>query len=162
MKFLALDIASKTGWAIQDENGNVQSGTTDFHPRKNEDDSVRLLMFGDWLLQRLNGEVKSIFYEEVLFTPRFQSGAVLNEMRGVLKFIAAKKGVPVYGIPVGTIKKTVSGRGDAKKNRMITVMAATYRDQKIIDDNQADALAVLWTACGKFNINRPKNAEELF
>ena len=162
MKVLALDMASRTGWAMQDDNGLVKSGTMDFRVKKTEDDSLRLRLFGDWLLQRIAEGVEMIFFEKVLFTPRFQSGAVLNEFRGVLKYIANKKGVKIYGIPVPTIKKKVAGKGSAKKNRMIAVMSHTYTDQHILDDNQADALGVLWVGCEMFGLPRPRNAEELF
>ena len=155
-------MASRTGWAIQDSNGNVISGTADFRLKKNEDDSVRLRLFGDWVLQRISEGVEVVFFEKVLFTPRFQAGAVLNELRGVLKYICSKKGIKIYGFPVSTIKKKVTGKGSAKKNRMISVMGNTYTDQNILDDNQADALGVLWVGCGALGLPRPKNAEELF
>ena len=45
---------------------------------------------------------------------------------------------------------------------MISVMGNTYTDQNILDDNQADALGVLWVGCGALGLPRPKNAEELF
>lgn len=50
------------------------------------------------------------------------------------------RGVP-EGIPVGTIKKHATGKGNASKDEMIEAMKA--RGHSPADDNEADALALL-------------------
>ncbi|MFP5382262.1 MAG: hypothetical protein ACLGG4_08355, partial [Gammaproteobacteria bacterium] len=50
-------------------------------------------------------------------------------------------GVPYQGVPVGTIKKHVTGKGNASKDEMMAAMRA--RGYLPTDDNEADALALL-------------------
>jgi hypothetical protein len=54
---------------------------------------------------------------------------------------AELRGVPYEGIPVGTIKKHATGRGNADKQAMIT--AARAKGFSPVDDNEADAIAIL-------------------
>jgi Holliday junction resolvasome RuvABC endonuclease subunit len=52
--------------------------------------------------------------------------------------------VPYLGVPVGTIKKHVTGKGNAGKAEVIVAMRVRGFSPK--DDNEADALALLtWT-----------------
>lgn len=49
--------------------------------------------------------------------------------------------IPYQGVPVGTIKKHATGKGNASKDAMIA--AARERGLDPQDDNEADALALL-------------------
>ena len=49
--------------------------------------------------------------------------------------------MPYQGVPVGTIKKHASGKGNAPKQAMID--AARQRGFNPADDNEADAIAIL-------------------
>jgi Holliday junction resolvasome RuvABC endonuclease subunit len=49
--------------------------------------------------------------------------------------------IPYQGVPVGTIKKHATGKGNASKEEMIA--AARAKSFNPTDDNQADALALL-------------------
>ena len=51
--------------------------------------------------------------------------------------------IPHTGVPVGTIKKHATGKGNASKDDMIEAARALYPDQAIEDDNQADALCLM-------------------
>ena len=52
--------------------------------------------------------------------------------------------VPYLGVPVGTIKKHATGKGNAGKAEVIAAMRTKGFRPK--DDNEADALALLtWT-----------------
>jgi len=51
------------------------------------------------------------------------------------------RGVPYQGVPVGTIKKFLTGQGNANKQAMID--AARARGFSPVDDNEADAIAIL-------------------
>ena len=54
---------------------------------------------------------------------------------------AELRGVPYQGVPVGTVKRHATGRGNASKEEMI--VAAHARGFRPSDDNEADALAIL-------------------
>jgi Holliday junction resolvasome RuvABC endonuclease subunit len=49
--------------------------------------------------------------------------------------------IPYQGVPVGTIKKHATGKGNASKDEMIAAMKALGHSPT--DDNEADALALL-------------------
>jgi hypothetical protein len=51
------------------------------------------------------------------------------------------RGIPYEGVPVGTIKRQATGRGNAPKQAMID--AARARGFSPADDNEADAIAIL-------------------
>jgi Holliday junction resolvasome RuvABC endonuclease subunit len=51
------------------------------------------------------------------------------------------RGIPYQGVPVGSIKKHATGKGNASKEMMIA--AAKARGFRPADDNEADALAIL-------------------
>ena len=50
-------------------------------------------------------------------------------------------GIPYEGVPVGTIKRFATGKGNADKAAMVAAMKA--RGFNPADDNEADALALL-------------------
>ena len=52
-----------------------------------------------------------------------------------------KRAVPYQGIPVGTIKRAATGKGNANKEAMVAAMRARGYDPET--DNDADALALL-------------------
>ena len=58
--------------------------------------------------------------------------------------------IPYTGIPVGTIKKSACGKGNAGKQEIIDAMVA--RGHSPVDDNEADALALLYYGIG-LNLN---------
>jgi Holliday junction resolvasome RuvABC endonuclease subunit len=62
----------------------------------------------------------------------------------VLTAWAELRGVPYEGVPVGTIKRHATGKGNANKDAMIA--AARARGFSPADDNEADAIAILFWA----------------
>ena len=48
---------------------------------------------------------------------------------------------PYEGIGVGTIKKHITGKGNANKEEVIDAVSSKIR--QVEDDNEADALAIL-------------------
>jgi Holliday junction resolvasome RuvABC endonuclease subunit len=54
---------------------------------------------------------------------------------------AEQHNIPYSGVPVGTIKKHVCGKGNASKEDMVVAMQLL--GHPVTDDNEADALALL-------------------
>jgi Holliday junction resolvasome RuvABC endonuclease subunit len=52
--------------------------------------------------------------------------------------------VPYQGVPVGTIKRHATGRGNADKAAVIEAIQA--KGHPVTNDNEADALALLYWA----------------
>jgi Holliday junction resolvasome RuvABC endonuclease subunit len=50
--------------------------------------------------------------------------------------------IPYQGVPVGTIKKHATGKGNASKDEMVASVRA--RGHNPADDNEADAIALLY------------------
>ena len=51
-------------------------------------------------------------------------------------------GIPYAGVPVGTIKKHATGKGNANKETMIE--SAVNRGHRPKDDNEADAISLAY------------------
>ena len=62
-------------------------------------------------------------------------------MLGVLSAWCEEHGVAYQGVPVGTIKAFATGKGNADKAAVIAAVQA--RGFSPLDDNEADAIAIL-------------------
>lgn len=142
--FLALDLATKTGWAASDGKV-ITSGTQSFtFDARYEGGGMRFLRFNNWL-DKMAGlmVIERIAFEEV--RQRAASVAAGHVYGGFLAHLTSwceANKVPYEGIPVGTIKKHAAGAGNAGKDAIIKAMRAKGHDPK--DDNEADALALLY------------------
>jgi len=140
---LALDLGTTTGWALRGYDGLITSGTVSFKPSRFDGGGMRYLRFTNWLseMDRLAGPIEAIFYEEVRNHKGVDASHVYGGLMAVLTAWAEMRGVPYQGVPVGTIKKSATGKGNASKTMMIE--AARARGFSPKDDNEADAIAIL-------------------
>jgi len=140
---LALDLGTTTGWALRDHTGRIISGSQSFKPQRFEGGGMRFLRFKRWLteLKAHADGIDALVFEEVR---RHASTDAAHAYGGFLATLTAwceHHGVPYQGVPVGTIKKHVTGKGNASKDEMMAAMRA--RGYLPTDDNEADALALL-------------------
>ena len=140
---LALDLGTTTGWALRDRTGRITSGSQSFKPQRFEGGGMRYLRFGRWIseIQTSVSELQFLYFEEVR---RHASTDAAHAYGGFLATLTAwceHHGVSYQGVPVGTIKKHATGKGNASKDEMMAAMRA--RGYLPTDDNQADALALL-------------------
>ena len=140
---LALDLGTTTGWAIRGFDGLITSGTVSLKPSRYDGGGMRYLRFTNWLteIDRLSGPIEAIFYEEVRRHVATDAAHVFGGLLAVLTSWAELRGVPYQGVPVGTIKRHATGKGNAPKAAMIH--AARVRGFSPADDNEADAIAIL-------------------
>ena len=140
---LALDLGTTTGWALHGFDGLITSGTTSFKPGRYDGGGMRYLRFTNWLteIDRLSGPIEAIWFEEVRRHAGTDAAHVYGGLMATLTAWAELRGVPYEGVPVGTIKKHATGRGNADKKAMIA--AARARGFSPADDNEADAIAIL-------------------
>ncbi|MBX6741550.1 MAG: hypothetical protein IRY87_05815 [Acetobacteraceae bacterium] len=140
---LALDLGTTTGWALRRRDGGITSGTVTFRPSRFEGGGMRFLRFRGWLAEvsDLSGGLARIAFEEV----RAHAGTDAAHLYGgFLAHLAAwceERGIAYEGVPVGTIKRFATGRGNADKAAMVAAMCA--RGFTPADDNEADAIALL-------------------
>jgi hypothetical protein len=140
---LALDLGTTTGWALRSHDGLITSGTVSFRPGRFDGGGMRYLRFTNWLteLDRLSGPIAAIWFEEVRAHRGVDASHVFGGFLATLTTWAELRGVPYQGVPVGTIKRFFSGKGNAPKEAMIA--AARARGFSPADDNEADAIAIL-------------------
>lgn len=140
---MALDLGTTTGWAIRGYDGLITSGTASFKPGRYDGGGMRYLRFTNWLteMDRLSGPIAAIHFEEVRRHVGTDAAHVFGGLLAVLTSWAELRGVSYQGVPVGTIKKFLTGQGNANKQAMID--AARARGFSPADDNEADAIAIL-------------------
>jgi len=140
---LALDLGTTTGWALHGADGLITSGTVSFRPGRFDGGGMRYLRFSNWLteIDRLSGPVETIWFEEVRRHVGTDAAHVFGGLLATLTAWAELSGIPYGGVPVGTIKKFATGKGNANKVAMMTAVRA--RGFSPADDNEADAIAIL-------------------
>ena len=143
---LALDLGTTTGWALRGHDGLITSGTVCFRPRRFDGGGMRYLRFTNWLTEvdRMSGPISAIWFEEVRRHAGTDAAHVYGGLMATLTAWAELRGVPYEGVPVGTIKRHATGKGNAPKQAMIE--AARARGFDPADDNEADAIALLMWA----------------
>ncbi|SFL05569.1 crossover junction endodeoxyribonuclease RuvC [Falsiroseomonas stagni] len=140
---LALDLGTTTGWAVRSADGGITSGTMTFKPTRFEGGGMRFLRFRGWLaeLANLSGGVARIVFEEVRAHAGTDAAHIYGGFLGTLTAWCEEHDVPYEGVPVGTIKRYATGKGNADKAKMVAAMQA--RGFAPADDNEADAIALL-------------------
>jgi hypothetical protein len=147
---LALDLGTTTGWALRSRDGGITSGTMTFKPSRFEGGGMRYLRFRHWLgdIARLASGLERIVFEEVRAHAGTDAGHIYGGFLGLLTAWCEQRAVPYEGVPVGTIKRFATGRGNADKAAMIAAIRARGFDPA--DDNEADAIALLlWATEGQ-------------
>ncbi|WP_375613944.1 MULTISPECIES: crossover junction endodeoxyribonuclease RuvC [unclassified Bartonella] len=141
---LCLDLGTKTGWALRDADGFITSDTEHFQSRRFEGGGMRYLRFKKWLteLKRSVDEIDAVYFEEVRRHVGTDASHVYGGFLATLTAWCEHHQIPYEGIPVGTIKKAMTGKGNASKEEMIKAMRA--KGHAPCDDNEADALAILY------------------
>jgi Holliday junction resolvasome RuvABC endonuclease subunit len=143
---LALDLGTTTGWALRTSDSRITSGTITFKPSRFEGGGMRYLRFRRWLAEiaDLAGGLGRIAFEEVRSHAGTDAAHIYGGFLGQLTAWCEERAIPYEGVPVGTIKRFATGKGNAGKEAVIAAMRA--RGFAPADDNEADALALLlWT-----------------
>jgi Holliday junction resolvasome RuvABC endonuclease subunit len=89
-----------------------------------------------------------IVFEEVRSHAGTDAAQIYGGLMGQVEVLGETKKIPYEGVPVGTIKKHATGKGNANKLMMITAMQALGHNP--VDDNEADALALLRWAIERY------------
>jgi hypothetical protein len=138
---LAIDLGTTTGWAMRDVAGLVTSGTASFKPGRYDGGGMRYLRFSRWMDEIGAAGLSGIWFEEVRRHAGTDAAHVYGGLMATLTSWAELRAIPYAGVPVGTIKKHATGKGNANKDAMIA--AAVARGFTPVDDNEADAIALL-------------------
>ena len=134
-KILALDIATKTGWATA-----TSSGTWDLKPNRGESEGMRVVRFKAKVRELLKlEEITVVVYERPAGIHK-SSIMVASEMIGVLKDLCEEQKVHYASYSAKEIKKHATGNGNSNKEKMIAAAVLKFPNTTILDDNHADAL----------------------
>jgi len=146
---IALDLATKTGWAMATVNPagkiQIQSGVESFAPKGHiEGAGMRYLRFSRWLdeMHRMVRFERLSFEEVKQRAASVAAGHMYGGFMATLTAWCEANAVPYEGVGVGTIKKHLTDNGGASKEAMMAAIIAKGHSPK--DDNEADALALLY------------------
>jgi hypothetical protein len=136
-------LGTQLGWAIQLSGGSIESGTVSFRPSRHDGGGMRYLRFRGWLdaVGSDAGTLTAIHFEEVRRHLGTDAAHVHGGMLATLTAWCEQHRVPYQGVPVGTIKHHITGKGNADKQAVID--AVRSRGFNPADDNEADAIAIL-------------------
>lgn len=141
---LALDLGTATGFAFSGAKGSVISGTWDLRmkDKKLRTEGSRFIL----LKQQLDAThsalpITKVYYEDVKRHVGTQAAHVYGGLKAHVLSWCDERGIPYEGVGVGTIKKSFTGKGNAKKHEMIA--ECLRRGYEPADDNEADAIAIL-------------------
>jgi len=148
---LCLDLGSTTGWALLTTAAggfHVLSGVWDFRPGRFDGAGIRYVKFRGQLVELLKTvPVDAVFFEEVRRHVGADAARVYGALFGVVTSLCEERAIPYEGIPVGTIKRSWTGKGNASKDLMVAECNA--RGYQTTDDNECDAIALAHFAHGR-------------
>lgn len=148
MIILTLDLGTNTGWSLLKKDGSIVSGTASFRPGRFEGGGMRFLRFEKWLNEMSEiCNIDAVYFEEVRRHIGVDAAHIYGGFLATLTSWCEELKLPHEGVPVGSIKKFATGKGNANKQAVIKAMEALGHRPK--DDNEADALALLHFACEK-------------
>lgn len=141
MNILALDCATKTGWACL-RDGHIESGVQDFTKRRGESNGIMFFRFRQWLNTFKYSDFKVIAYEQAHHRGGAATEICVN-LTGRAQEFAAEIKAEHMAVHTASIKKFVSGSGKADK-AVIMDWFKSKTGRAPIDDNEADAMALLY------------------
>jgi Holliday junction resolvasome RuvABC endonuclease subunit len=128
---------------MQLAGGAIESGTTSFRPSRYDGGGMRYLRFRGWLSSIATDAkgIEAIYFEEVRHHNGTDAAHLYGGFLATLTAWCEQNAIPYEGVPVGTIKRHITGKGNADKNAVIE--AVRVRGFNPADDNEADAIAIL-------------------
>jgi Holliday junction resolvasome RuvABC endonuclease subunit len=141
MAILTIDLGTDTGFCFK-SNGVTTSGVWHLKGDRFEGAGMRGVRF-EAELDKLHAAapIKLVAFEAV---HRHVGTAAAHMYGGLMMVLMAwceKHKVPYEGVGVGTIKKHVTGKGNADKAQMIAAVRKHGFEPQ--DDNEADAIALM-------------------
>lgn len=139
--YLALDLGRHTGWVSGRVVNKALVTTSGTKVMRVGHEPYDFYVFIKELLCCQEAP-KTVFYEQVRRHMSTDAAHAYGGYQGILKSQSEVYGAKVIPLAVGSIKKFWTGDGSAKKDAMIK--EAVRRGYSPSDDNEADALAILY------------------
>ena len=147
MIYIGIDPGTSCGWAVN-HNGNWTSGVWDLKPRRHEGGGMRYVRMANYLSRlwaAYPGEKFRLFYEEVRGHKGTDAAHIYGGIIAMIGDFCETKEIPYMGIPVGTIKKAATGKGNSGKPAMIAAGEAKWPGHIFESDDEADARWIVFT-----------------
>ena len=138
MKILSLDVATKTGWCLDDKF----HGVWDLKLKRGESGGMKLLRLEAKIKEAINayGGVDMVAIERP--AGRHPASIIHQaELIGVVKRYCNVSGIEYSEYSASEIKKFATGKGNCNKQKMVEAVEAL--GYTVADDNEADAIH-LW------------------
>ena len=161
MRILALDCATKTGWAICERGKIGESGVQEFALQRGESNGMRFLRFTRWLAGMADPACvpPPLRIDLIAFEAAHHRGGAATEicvgMTTRAQELAANIKAECLPVHTGRLKKWATGNGAASKDAMIREASKRWDDwgveNPILDDNHADAILLAlyaWSEVG--------------
>lgn len=147
-RILAIDPGTRTGFCVRQPNGEMDAGTWDLAPRRDEGPGMRVLRFANNLRELIDvAKPELVVVEKVRRHLGVQAAHVYGALVGRLQEICEKRGLNYASVEVGHVKITACGKGNVKKSEMIRAANARWNlNLGPKDENTADALWIAETA----------------
>ncbi|MGL9758857.1 MAG: crossover junction endodeoxyribonuclease RuvC [Wolbachia sp.] len=139
MSILTLDLGKQTGWAILTD-GVIESGSKNFHGSRFSGGGMHFLSFRNWLNSLK--DISAVYFEEVRRHLGTDAAHCYGGFFAVLAAWCEGEKIPYKGVPVKTIKRFITGKGNASKSEVIEAIREKGFSPR--DDNEADALALMF------------------
>ena len=138
---LALDLGTNCGFCCGNAE-NFVSGTWSLKQGRFDGGGMRFVKLKGKLNETLNAySLDQVVYEEVRRHLGTDAAHVYGGMLAILTEWCERNKIPYEGVPVGTIKKFATGKGNAPKADMILAVNTRWGID-VSDDNEADAIAL--------------------
>lgn len=154
---LAIDPGTQCGWAVRAPDGSYVSGVWDLAVKRHESPGMRFIRLRAHLndLARAYGSFL-VAYEEVRNHKGVSAAHIYGGIIATVQAWCAEAKMEHVGIPVGTVKKRATGKGNANKDAMVRAAHQKWLPNVAVgsaltmDDNEADARWIAETAWGEY------------
>lgn len=157
MRIIAIDPGTRCGWAVLSPDGTFLSGAWNLAPRRHEGGGMRFLRMRRLFEELVTTQQYQLFpkgsereavvvaYEEVRRHLGTDAAHIYGGIVAIIQSVCEERAIPYKGIPVGTIKKHATGKGNADKTAMLAAAATRWPEHHFADDNEADARFIALT-----------------
>lgn len=145
LKLLALDLGTTTGYCCGTKEHHV-SGTWGLKQDRFAGGGQRFVKFRGHLNEIYNAyKFDRVVFEEVRRHLGTDAAHVYGGLLAMLTAWCEEHSIPYQGVPVGTIKKFATSKGNASKADIIAAVRSWGYEPD--DDNAADAIALFKQQC---------------
>lgn len=145
MGVLGIDPGVNLGWAYRGQTGGYCSGVYVLKTSRFEGGGMRFLRLRHFLDEmktnlEASDPIEAVVFEKV--KQRHKSTDAAHCYGGIVAILTEwceSNEIPYLGIPVGTIKKTATGKGTANKEAMVSAAEIRWPGYSFITDDEADA-----------------------